>query len=202
VRSYRSTFEDSTENMAASRLEIRETELPGVLLVTPSVFRDERGFFLEWFNEAAFADAGLDAHFVQDNHSRSAKAVLRGLHYQLRHPQGKLVRAVRGKMFDVVADIRRGSPTFGKWVGVTLDDNEMTALWIPPGFAHGFCALSDEVDVTYKCTDFYSPSDERGVLWNDPLLGIRWPVDNPIVKAKDLSYPPLRKDSPDLPVFS
>jgi dTDP-4-dehydrorhamnose 3,5-epimerase len=183
------------------RLEIRATELPGVLLITPTVFRDDRGFFLESFNEATFAEAGLDAQFVQDNHSRSAKGVLRGLHYQLQHPQGKLVRVVRGKIFDVAVDIRRGSATFGKWVGVTLDDNELRALWIPAGFAHGFCALSDGVDVIYKCTDFYTPRDERGVVWNDTLLGIRWPIENPIVNAKDQSYPPLRKDSPDLPAF-
>ncbi|MDQ6769168.1 MAG: dTDP-4-dehydrorhamnose 3,5-epimerase [Gemmatimonadota bacterium] len=187
--------------MTSSRLEIRETELLGVLIVTPQVFWDERGFFLESFNAATFAEAGIEARFVQDNHSRSSKGVLRGMHYQLRSPQGKLVRVVRGKIFDVAADIRRGSPTFGKWVGVTLDDNDMNALWIPPGFAHGFCALSDGVDVTYKCTEFYAPDDERGVLWNDPLLGIEWPVENPIVHAKDLGYPPLRKDSPDLPVF-
>ena len=187
--------------MTTPRVEIRKTELPGVLLITPAVFRDDRGFFLESFNEATFADAGLDARFVQDNHSRSGKGVLRGLHYQLRHPQGKLVRVVRGKIFDVAADIRRGSPTFGKWVGVTLDDSEMSALWIPAGFAHGFCALSDGVDVIYKCTDFYAPSDERGVLWNDPLLKITWPVEKPIVNEKDQSYPPLREDSPDIPAF-
>lgn len=188
--------------MTSPPLEIRETELPGVLLVTPKVFRDDRGFFLESFNEASFRDAGLPVRFLQDNHSRSARGVLRGLHYQLRHPQGKLVRVVRGKIFDVAADIRRGSPTFGRWIGVTLDDRELSALWIPPGFAHGFCALSDDVDVTYKCTDFYTPNDERGVLWNDPLLGIRWPVENPILNAKDRSYPPLRKDSTDLPEMS
>jgi dTDP-4-dehydrorhamnose 3,5-epimerase len=187
--------------VTAPRLEIRETRLPGVLLVTHAVFRDDRGFFLESFNEAAFADAGLEARFVQDNHSRSARGVLRGLHYQLRHPQGKLVRVVRGTIFDVAADVRRGSPTFGQWVGVTLDDRELSSLWIPPGFAHGFCALSDEVDVVYKCTDFYSPHDERGVLWNDPLLGIKWPVDNPIINLKDRSYPPILEDSPDLPSF-
>lgn len=185
--------------MTQPALEVRETELPGVLVVTPRVFRDERGFFLESFNEAAFGDAGLPTRFVQDNHSRSAKGVLRGLHYQLRHPQGKLVRVVRGRIFDVAVDIRRGSPTFGKWVGVTLDDSETSALWVPHGFAHGFCALSDDVDVTYKCTDFYAPSDERGVLWNDPLLRIEWPVKNPIVNAKDQSYPPLQSDSVDLP---
>lgn len=183
-------------------LEIRETDLPGVLLVTPRVFRDDRGFFLESFNEAAFRDAGLPTRFVQDNHSRSAKGVLRGLHYQLRSPQGKLVRVVRGRIFDVAADIRRGSATFGKWVGVTLDDSEMSGLWIPPGFAHGFCALSDNVDVTYKCTTLYAPDDERGVLWNDALLAIDWPVENPIVNARDQGYPSLRRDSPDLPAMS
>ncbi len=188
--------------MPAPRLEILTTKLPGVLLITPTVFRDARGFFLESFNEAAFADAGLDVHFVQDNQSRSAKGVLRGLHYQLRHPQGKLVRVVRGKIFDVAADIRRGSPTFGTWVGVTLDDREMSALWIPPGFAHGFCALSDDVDVTYKCTDFYAPGDERGVAWNDPLLGVTWPVKKPILNAKDQSFPLLERNSPDLPVYT
>jgi dTDP-4-dehydrorhamnose 3,5-epimerase len=185
--------------VTTSRLEVRKTELPGVLLITPAVFRDDRGFFLESYNEAAFADIGVDAHFVQDNHSRSAKGVLRGLHYQLHHPQGKLVRVVRGKIFDVAADIRRGSPTFGKWVGTMLDDREMKAVWIPPGFAHGFCTLSDDVDVTYKCTDFYTPDDEGGVLWNDSLLGIKWPVENPIVNAKDRSYAPLTEDRPDLP---
>ena len=177
--------------MTSPTLQVRETELQGVLIVTPVVFRDDRGFFLESFNETAFAEAGLPTRFVQDNHSRSKKGVLRGLHYQLRRPQGKLVRVVRGKIFDVAVDIRRGSPTFGKWVGVTLDDSEMSALWIPPGFAHGFCALSDDVDVTYKCTDFYSPVDERGILWNDPLLGIDWPVKEPIVNSKDLAYPLL-----------
>ena len=176
--------------------------MTGVLLITPAVFRDDRGFFLESYNEAAFADIGVDAHFVQDNHSRSAKGVLRGLHYQLHHPQGKLVRVVRGKIFDVAADIRRGSPTFGKWVGTMLDDREMKAVWIPPGFAHGFCTLSDDVDVTYKCTDFYTPDDEGGVLWNDSLLGIKWPVENPIVNAKDRSYAPLTEGRPDLPSYT
>jgi dTDP-4-dehydrorhamnose 3,5-epimerase len=188
--------------VTTSRLEVRKTELPGVLLIKASVFRDERGFFLESYNEVAFADVAVDAHFVQDNHSRSAKGVLRGLHYQLHHPQGKLVRVVRGKIFDVAADIRRGSPTFGKWVGVTLDDRELNAVWIPPGFAHGFCALSDDTDVTYKCTDFYAPGDEGGVLWNDPLLGIEWPMKDPITNAKDRSYAPLTRDRPDLPSYT
>lgn len=187
--------------VTTSRLEVRKTDLPGVLLITPPVFRDDRGFLLESFNEAALAKLGVAAHFVQDNHSRSAKGVLRGLHYQLRHPQGKLVRVGRGKIFDVAADIRRGSPTFGKWVGTVLDDRDLNALWIPPGFAHGFCALSDDVDVCYKCTEYYAPGDEGGVPWNDPLLGIKWPVENPITNAKDRSYPPLTPDRDDLPTF-
>lgn len=166
----------------------------------PRVFRDARGFFLESFNEAVFTNAGLPARFVQDNHSRSAKGVLRGLHYQLHRPQGKLVRVVRGKIFDVAADVRRGSPTFGKWVGVTLDDSELSALWIPPGFAHGFCALTDDVDVTYKCTELYAPADDRGIIWNDPTLAIDWPVLKPIVNAKDLKFPKLT-ESHDLPDY-
>jgi len=186
--------------VASSPIEIRKTALPGVCIVVPRVFRDQRGFFLESFNEMAFRTAGLPEHFVQDNHSRSAKGVLRGLHYQLDSPQGKLVRVVRGKIFDVAADIRRGSPTFGKWVGVTLDDSELSALWIPSGFAHGFCALSDNVDVTYKCTEFYAPADERGIIWNDPTLAIAWPVSKPIVNAKDLKYPKLA-ESEDLPAY-
>ncbi|MDQ6873020.1 MAG: dTDP-4-dehydrorhamnose 3,5-epimerase [Gemmatimonadota bacterium] len=187
--------------MTSPPLQVRETDLPGVLIVTPPVFRDDRGFFLESFNEAAFAAAGLPTRFVQDNHNRSKKGVLRGLHYQLRRPQGKLVRVARGKIFDVAVDIRRGSPAFGKWVGVTLDDQEMSALWIPPGFAHGFCALSDDVDLTYKVTEFYSPGDERGIRWNDPLLKIDWPVATPIVNSRDRNYPPLRSDGDDLPLM-
>ena len=187
--------------MSSSPIEIRKTALPGVCVVVPRVFRDERGFFLESFNEAAFVKAGLPGDFVQDNQSRSAKGVLRGLHYQLQHPQGKLVRVARGKIFDVAADIRRGSPTFGKWVGVTLDETELSALWIPPGFAHGFCALTDDADVTYKCTEFYSPEDERGIIWNDPTLAIDWTVAKPIVNAKDQGYPKLR-ESKDLPNYT
>lgn len=186
--------------MASSPIEIRKTALPGVLIVVPRVFRDDRGFFLESFNKAVFRDAGLPTEFVQDNHSRSAKGVLRGMHYQLQRPQGKLVRVTRGKIFDVAADIRRGSPTFGKWVGVTLDDSELSALWIPPGFAHGFCALTEGVDVTYKCTELYAPADERGIIWNDPTLAIDWPVAKPIVNAKDLKFAKLT-ESDDLPRY-
>jgi dTDP-4-dehydrorhamnose 3,5-epimerase len=135
---------------------------------------------------------------VQDNHSRSSNGVLRGLHYQLTKPQGKLVHVARGRVFDVAADIRRGSPTFGKWVGVILDDSNLSSLWIPPGFAHGYCALTDEVDVTYKCTELYAPSDERGIIWNDPTLMIAWPVSKPVVSAKDSAFPKLA-ETDDLP---
>jgi len=172
-----------------------------VCLVVPRVFRADRGFFLEFFHEDAFARAGLPISFVQENHSRSSKGVLRGLHYQVQHPQGKLVRVVHGKIFDVVADIRKGSPTFGRWVGSVLDDAELAALWIPPGFAHGFLALSESVDVTYKCTDFYAPNYERGVRWDDSLLKIKWPISDPILSEKDRAYPPLSEASNDLPDY-
>jgi dTDP-4-dehydrorhamnose 3,5-epimerase len=172
-----------------------------VLLITPKVYGDERGFFLESFNERDFARAGIDARFVQDNHSRSARGVLRGLHYQQEHPQGKLVRVVRGRIFDVAADVRLGSPTFGKWVGVTLDEESKQSLWIPPGFAHGFCVVSDEADVVYKATDFYTPSDEKGIIWNDPSLAIEWPCKNPTLSAKDLDFKPLSPTRSDLPRY-
>ena len=172
-----------------------------MLLVTPEVHGDQRGFFLESYNERDFARAGISARFVQDNHSRSAKGVLRGLHYQLEHPQGKLVRVVRGAIFDVAADVRVGSPTFGKWVGVTLDEQSKKSLWIPPGFAHGLCVVSDEADVLYKATDFYAPEDEKGIIWNDQSLTIDWPIRNPALSAKDLAFKPLSKTRSDLPRY-
>jgi len=173
-------------------VKVEPTALPGVLLLTPRVYRDDRGFFLESFNARTFAAAGLPTEFVQDNHSRSAAGVVRGLHYQLRHAQGKLVRVIRGAVFDVAVDIRVGSPTFAQWVGTELRDDDPRMLWIPPGFAHGFCALADATDLVYKCTDFYAPEDECGVLWNDPDLGIRWPAIATRVSGKDARYPPLR----------
>jgi dTDP-4-dehydrorhamnose 3,5-epimerase len=182
-------------------LEVTPCALPEVLLITPRVFTDSRGFFLESYNANEFERAGITARFVQDNHSRSKRGVLRGLHYQLGQPQGKLVRAVRGSIFDVAADVRVGSPTFGKWVGVTLDDDRKQSLWIPPGFAHGFCALSEEADVAYKTTDFYSPSEERGIIWNDPLLNIDWPIDDPVVAARDLAFGTLSATREDLPRY-
>ena len=182
-------------------LRVDKCALPEVLLISPRVFGDDRGFFLETYSERDFAAAGITARFVQDNHSRSQRGVLRGLHYQLEQPKGKLVRVARGKIFDVAADIRSGSPSFGKWVGVVLDDEKNQALWIPPGFAHGFCVLSDFADVAYKATDFYSPSDERGIRWDDPLLGISWPVAEPVLSEKDLGYPLLSPESADLPKY-
>lgn len=182
-------------------MKVDRTALPGVLVLTPRVFHDERGFLLEAFNAREIASAGLPITFVQDNHSRSAAGVVRGLHYQLEHPQGKLVRVVRGAVFDVALDIRVGSPTFGRSVTVELNDDEHQMLWIPPGFAHGFCALVEGTDVVYKCTDFYAPDDDRGVLWSDPDLSIPWPAIADHVSAKDARYLPLRRPREDLPAY-
>ncbi len=171
---------------------VTKTPLDGVLVVKPRVFTDERGFFTETFNAGALEGSGVPAGFVQDNHSRSIARVVRGLHYQVRNPQGKLVHVARGAIFDVAVDIRRGSPSFGKWYGVRLDDENLWSLWIPPGFAHGFAAISPVADVAYKCTAPYSAADDRGIAWNDPDIGIEWPHENPIVSDKDASYGPLR----------
>lgn len=179
-----------------------ETELPGVVLIEPDVHKDARGFFLETFHAERYAAGGIRGPFVQDNHSHSARGTLRGLHAQLKKPQGKLVRAVAGEMFDVAVDIRRGSPGFGRWVGVTLSGSNYRQLYIPPGFAHGFCVLSEEVDVEYKCTDFYDPSDEVTVLWSDPEIGVRWPVTAPILSSRDAVAPPLAGLGDRLPAFA
>ena len=164
------------------------TDLPGVLILEPKVFGDERGFFCETWNRRGFAEVGIDVDFVQDNHSRSAQGILRGLHYQSQQPQGKLVRVVAGEVFDVAVDLRRSSPTFGRWVGVTLSAANRRMLWIPPGFAHGFYVSGESADFLYKCTDFYAPQHEVSIRWNDPALGIDWPlVDGrePALSAKD-----------------
>jgi len=168
-------------------MNIVETALPGVLLIEPKVFGDTRGFFLESWNRRTFAGLGLDLDFVQDNHSRSAKGVLRGLHYQLADPQGKLVRVTAGSVFDVAVDIRRSSPHFGKWVGYELSAENHRMLWVPPGFAHGFVVTSDSADFMYKVTSFYNPADERAIRWDDPALGIAWPDVGtaPMLSAKD-----------------
>lgn len=172
-------------------MNVVETALPGVMLIEPRVFGDDRGFFLESWNAQAFAAAGIDAPFVQDNHSRSAKGVLRGLHYQIEAPQGKLVRVTAGAVFDVVVDMRRSSSQFGRWVGFELSAANKRMLWVPPGFAHGFLTLSDSVDFLYKCTTFYAPEHERAVIWNDAQLAIEWPIEIalPRLSAKDTTAP-------------
>jgi len=177
------------------------TELPGVLIVEPIVFADERGFFLETYRQERYAAAGIPERFVQDNHSRSLPRTLRGLHYQLTHPQGKLVRCVRGAVFDVAVDIRRGSPTFGRWVGIELSEDNKRQVYIPPGFAHGYCAPVVLSEIEYKCTDYYHPEDDRGVRWNDPTLGIVWPIAAPRLSARDAAQPPLAPDSLALPQY-
>ena len=186
-------------------MKINRTELPGVLVLEPRVFHDDRGFLYEAFSAGAFARLsaeGLPTGFVQDNHSRSTERVLRGLHYQLRCPQGKLVTCVWGSIFDVAVDIRIGSPTFGRWVGVTLSGDDPRHVWIPEGFAHGFCALSPVADVCYKSTAPYAADDDHGVLWSDERVGIRWPVSDPITSQKDQHYPLLDPTRTDLPRYS
>ena len=172
---------------------VTETALPGVKLIEPRVFGDDRGFFLESWNAAAFAAAGLDLAFVQDNHSRSARGVLRGLHYQWGSPQGKLVRVTAGAVFDVAVDVRRSSPHFGRWVGYELSDANKRMLWIPPGFAHGFLVLSDSADFLYKCTTLYDGPNDRGIRWDDPAIGIAWPDAGvrPQLSGKDAAAPLL-----------
>lgn len=169
-----------------------ETEIPGVSILKPRVFRDSRGFFAETYHARKFVDLGVTVDFVQDNHSRSVRGTLRGLHYQLQHPQAKLCRVIQGEVFDVAVDIRRGSPTFGKWVGVTLSAEEMNQIFIPAGFAHGFVVLSETAEFLYKCSDFYDPASEAGIAWNDPDLRIDWPVTEPLLSKKDADYPLLR----------
>lgn len=176
------------------------TELPGVIIVDPTVFGDDRGFFMETYHEAKFREGGIAEPFVQDNHSRSAKGVLRGLHYQLPNPQGKLVRVVSGVVFDVAVDIRRGSPSFGRWVGVELSAENKRQLWVPAGFAHGFCVTSEHAEVVYKCTTLYDGPNDRGIRWNDPEIGIEWPVESPLLSEKD-RVAPFLSDAPVLPDF-
>lgn len=170
------------------------TSIPDVMLIEPRIFGDARGFFFESWNARDFAESGIDAAFVQDSHSRSARNVIRGLHYQVQQPQGKLVRVVAGEVFDVVVDIRKSSPSFGRHVAVRLSAENRQMLWVPPGFAHGFCVLSGHAEMLYKQTAFYAPLHERSILWNDPELAIRWPLmDSPIVSAKDQAGLPLRQ---------
>lgn len=173
-------------------MRVTPTALPDVLLIEPKVFGDARGFFYESWNRRALADAGLDVEFVQDNHSRSSRGVLRGLHYQIVHPQGKLVRATQGEVFDVAVDLRRGSATFGAHVAVVLSAENKRMVWIPPGFAHGFLVVSEVAEFLYKTTDYWRPEHERALLWNDPALAIDWPLSGPpILAARDAAAPPL-----------
>lgn len=172
-------------------MTISQTKLAGVLLVEPRVFGDPRGYFLETYRRDRFAEVGVPDVFVQDNESFSTRGILRGLHYQWPKPQGKLVRVLRGSVYDVAVDIRRQSPTFGQWVGVELSAENKHQLWVPAGFAHGFCVTSEDVLVVYKCTDYYAPDCEHTVLWNDPAVGIEWPTDCPQLSAKDIAGIPL-----------
>ena len=169
-------------------MKIIPTSIPEVLILEPQVFGDARGFFMETWNAQTFADAGLALNFVQDNHSRSRQGTLRGMHYQIKHPQGKLVRVTSGKVFDVAVDLRQSSPTFGQWAGAELSDEDHRMLWVPPGFAHGFYVMSESADFLYKCTDLYAPEYDRSLHWNDPSIGIEWPLVNgaaPTISAKD-----------------
>jgi dTDP-4-dehydrorhamnose 3,5-epimerase len=181
-------------------MNILTTGLPGVLIIEPTLFGDERGFFVETFQVDRYREqAGIEQAFVQDNHSRSRRGVLRGMHAQKRNPQGKLVRVARGEVYDVVVDIDARSPTFGKWEAVVLSDDNARQLWIPPGYAHGFLVLSEVADFEYKCTAYYEPEDEIGVVWSDPAIAIPWPVTDPIVSAKDRALPTLdRLAQPEL----
>ncbi len=175
-------------------MKFERTDIPGVIMVMPEVRGDERGFFMETYRSDQLAEAGIAGPFVQDNHSGSQQGILRGLHYQIRHAQGKLVRVVSGEIFDVAVDLRRGSPTFGHWLGMNLSANNKKQIWIPPGFAHGFYVLSEWAEVVYKATDYYTPAWERCLLWNDPILDIKWPLLNemaPILSEKDSCGKPL-----------
>ena len=179
-------------------MQIAETKIPGVYLIRPQVHEDARGFFFESYHQAKLEKFGIRDVFVQDNHSKSCKGTLRGLHYQLTHPQVKLCRVVQGEVLDVAVDIRVGSPTFGQWVSATLSAQNKQQILVPRGFAHGFVVLSETAEFLYKCSAYYHPEDEHGVLWNDPELGIPWNVDQPILSAKDQGYPRLREIAPGL----
>jgi len=184
-------------------MNIEQTRLPGVVVLSPRVYRDPRGFFMETWNKERYADVGLPSAFVQDNLSESRRGVLRGLHYQHPAAQGKLLQVLRGEIYDVAVDIRRGSPTFGEWVGVVLSSDDQRQLYVPEGFAHGFVVMSESALFSYKCTDFYRPQDEGTVLWDDPDLGIDWPIADPILSAKDQAGVRLREMPAErLPVFN
>ena len=181
-------------------MEIVKTSIPEVIVFIPPVFTDSRGYFLETYQQKKYKEAGISKDFVQDNQSYSTKNVLRGLHFQLRYPQGKLVRVTQGTVFDVAVDIRRNSPTFGKWHGEILSAENKKQMYIPENFAHGFCVLSDSAEFLYKCTDFYIPGDEAGLIWNDSQIGIEWPIHEPILSSKDADLPSLSDALSLLPI--
>jgi dTDP-4-dehydrorhamnose 3,5-epimerase len=183
-------------------VRVVETELPGVLIVDPDVHSDPRGFFVETYQSEKYGAHGITGPFVQDNHSRSAGGTLRGLHLQLRRPQGKLVRVIEGEIYDVAVDVRRGSPTFSRWVSVVLSADNFRQCYIPPGFAHGFCVVSPVAQIEYKCTDLYDPEGELGIAWNDPALAIPWPVRAPLLSVRDQRQPTLAEVADRLPRFS
>lgn len=178
-------------------MKTQTLEISGMLLISLKKHGDDRGFFMETFRQSVLEDLGLRYHFVQDNRSLSRKNILRGMHYQIKKPQGHMVSVLRGKIFDVGVDLRKNSPTFGKWVGVILSADNPQQLFLPPGIAHGFCTLADENELYYKCTDYYDADDEGGLLWNDPQVGIQWPLTNPIIKARDRQFPMLSQISPN-----
>jgi dTDP-4-dehydrorhamnose 3,5-epimerase len=182
-------------------VRVTTINIPGVVVIEPKVFRDPRGFFVETHHVQRYRDAGIPDQFVQDNYSRSVRGTLRGLHFQEPHPQGKLVMAVEGTVYDVIVDIRKGSPTFGTWYGAELSAENLWQIYIPPGCAHGFCVISETAAFMYKCTDYYSPQDERGILWNDPALGISWPAITPILSAKDQAFRTLAQMEAELPLY-
>jgi dTDP-4-dehydrorhamnose 3,5-epimerase len=183
-------------------MRVTPTSLPNVLIIEPTIFEDKRGFFIETYHQRKYEQSHIHSIFVQDNFSHSVHGILRGLHYQLHYPQAKLVQVIHGAIFDVAVDIRQGSPTFGKWIGAHISDKNRRQIFVPEGFAHGFCVLSETADVMYKCTDFYAPDDEGGILWSDSDIGINWPIADPLLSDKDSLYPCLKDVPPErLPVY-
>ena len=182
-------------------MEFKPTELDGVVVIEPRVYADNRGFFAEVYHQLKFQEGGIDVAFVQDNRVRSARGILRGLHAQVRRPQGKLVSVTLGEIFDVAVDIRRGSPTFGRWVGEMLTADNLRMMYIPPGFAHGYCVTSDAAEVAYKCTELYDPGGEIAIAWDDPAIGVAWPLDQPTLSAKDANAPRLSEIADSLPAI-
>jgi dTDP-4-dehydrorhamnose 3,5-epimerase len=183
-------------------MKFTATQLEGVLVIEPDVFRDERGFFLESYQRRKYLDAGVRENFVQDNHSLSRRGTIRGLHTQRTRPQAKLIRVLRGAIFDVVADIRRGSPTFCRWIGIELSSDNFLQCYLPAGYAHGFCVLSEVAEVEYKCSEFYDPADELAICWDDPAIGVKWPAIEPILSPKDRQARPLADSIDLLPVYN